>query len=295
MKLVFLGSPSPATPTLRALVGAGHEVLGVVTQPDKRRGRGSEMIATPVAQLARELGIPVWHSLDPVAHCGAELAVVVAYGKLIPQSILDVVPMINVHFSLLPKWRGAAPVERALLAGDEEIGVCIMGLEAGLDTGPIFAQCSIPVGQKSSLELLNELADLGAQLCAEVLAQSPLPTPTPQQGEATYAAKLGPHDFILEPDDSAASLVRVVRLGRAFTYINGHRVRIHAATQGSDVSGTPGTVTFDRGLRLHASEGAIEVSILQSEGSRRLDSGDWWRGARLAEPIRWGSTTLNVG
>ena len=295
MKLVFLGSPSPATPTLRALVDAGHEVLGVVTQPDKRRGRGSEMIATPVAQVARELGIPVWHSLDLVSSCGAELGVVVAYGKLIPQSLLDVVPMINVHFSLLPKWRGAAPVERALLAGDHETGVCIMGLEAGLDTGPIFAQSSTLVGQKSSLELLNELADLGAQLCVEVLWQSPLPTPLPQEGGVTYAAKLTPQDFILEPDVSAEMLVRVVRLGRAFTHINGQRVRIHGAVLGSEVRGTPGTVTFSNGLQLHTGDGSIAVTSLQSEGSRRLDSGDWWRGARLAEPIRWGSATLNVG
>jgi len=295
MKLVFLGSPSPATPTLRALVDAGHDVLGVVTQPDKRRGRGSDMIATPVAQVARELGIPVWHSLEPVVDCGAELGVVVAYGKLVPQSLLDVVPMINVHFSLLPKWRGAAPVERALLAGDEKTGVCIMGLEAGLDTGPIFAQSSTLVGEKSSLELLDELADLGAQLCVEVLSQSPLPSPTPQEGEATYAAKLGPHDFILEPESPAEALVRVVRLGRAYTYINGQRVRIHGATPGLATSKTPGMVTFDRGLWLHASDGAIEVLVLQSEGSRRLDSGDWWRGARLTEPIRWGSATLNVG
>jgi methionyl-tRNA formyltransferase len=295
MKLVFLGSPSPATPTLRALVDAGHEVLGVVTQPDKRRGRGSEMIATPVAQVARELGIPVWHSLDLVSSCGAELGVVVAYGKLIPQSLLDVVPMINVHFSLLPKWRGAAPVERALLAGDHETGVCIMGLEAGLDTGPIFAQSSTLVGQKSSLELLNELADLGAQLCVEVLWQSPLPTPLPQEGGVTYAAKLTPQDFILEPDVSAEMLVRVVRLGRAFTYINGQRVRIHGAVLGSEVRGTPGMVTFDHGLQLHARDGIIAVTNLQSEGSRRLASGDWWRGARLTEPIRWGSVTLNVG
>ena len=295
MKLVFLGSPSPATPTLRALVDAGHEVLGVVTQPDKRRGRGSEMIATPVAQVARELGIPVWHSLDLVSSCGAELGVVVAYGKLIPQSLLDVVPMINVHFSLLPKWRGAAPVERALLAGDHETGVCIMGLEAGLDTGPIFAQSSTLVGQKSSLELHNELADLGAQLCVEVLWQSPLPTPLPQEGGVTYAAKLTPQDFILEPDVSAEMLVRVVRLGRAFTYINGQRVRIHGAVLGSEVRGTPGMVTFDHGLQLHAMDGIIAVTNLQSEGSRRLASGDWWRGARLTEPIRWGSVTLNVG
>jgi methionyl-tRNA formyltransferase len=295
MKLVFLGSPSPATPTLRGLVDAGHEVLGVVTQPDKRRGRGSEMIATPVAQIARELGIPIWHSLEPIMDSGAELGVVVAYGKLIPQSLLDVVPMINVHFSLLPKWRGAAPVERALLAGDNETGVCIMGLEAGLDTGPIFAQASIPLDEKTSLELLDELADLGARLCVEVLSQSPLPAPSPQEGEATYASKLGPQDFILEPELSTELLIRVIRLGRAFTYINGQRVRIHGAVLGSEDLGIPGTVVFNSGLQLHAGDGSLAVTSLQSEGSRRLDSGDWWRGARLTEPIRWGSVTLNVG
>ena len=295
MKLVFLGSPSPATPTLRALVDAGHEVVGVVTQPDKRRGRGSEMIATPVAQVAREIGIPVWHSLDEVQNCGAELGVVVAYGKLIPQSLLDIVPMINVHFSLLPKWRGAAPVERALLAGDEETGVCIMGLEIGLDTGPIFAQRTTRIDEKSSLELLNELANLGAQLCIDVLSTSPLPDPKPQLGDATYAAKLTPQDFILEPEVDSESLARIVRLGRAFTYINGHRVRIHEVLLRPDVAGQPGTVTFNQELQLHTRVGALVVIVLQSEGSRRLESGDWWRGARLTEPIRWGSQTLNVG
>jgi len=295
MKLVFLGSPSPATPTLSALVDAGHEVVGVVTQPDKRRGRGSEMIATPVAQSARELGIPVWHTLDEVAASGAELGVVVAYGKLIPQSLLDIVPMINVHFSLLPKWRGAAPVERAVLAGDEETGVCIMGLEVGLDTGPIFAQRTTRIDEKSSLELLNELAELGAQLCVDVLSRWPVPAPEPQSGEATYAAKLTPLDFILEPEVPSTVLVRKVRLGRAFTYINGQRVRIHGASLRADLDGQPGTVTFDQGLHLHAHAGALVVLALQSEGSRRLESGDWWRGARLSEPIRWGSQSLNLG
>ncbi|MEI8147871.1 MAG: formyltransferase family protein, partial [Actinomycetes bacterium] len=234
-------------------------------------------------------------SLDEVQNSGAELGVVVAYGKLIPQSLLDIVPMINVHFSLLPKWRGAAPVERALLAGDEETGVCIMGLEVGLDTGPIFAQRTTRIDEKSSLELLNELANLGAQLCIDVLSTSPLPDPKPQLGDATYAAKLTPQDFILEPEVDSESLARIVRLGRAFTYINGHRVRIHETLLRPDVAGQPGTATFHQELQLHTRVGALAVIVLQSEGSRRLESGDWWRGARLTEPIRWGSQTLNVG
>lgn len=295
MKVVFLGSPGPATPTLRALVAAGHQVLGVVTQPDKRRGRGGDLIPTPVAQVARELNIPIWHDLSNVATCGAELGVVVAYGKIIKQELLDQVPMINVHFSLLPKWRGAAPVERALLAGDEVTGVCIMGLEAGLDTGPIFARAETPIGKKSSLDLLNELAEMGASLCVSVMAPGVLPEPEPQVGEATYAAKLGPEDFILESDRRAIELERTVRLGRAYTFINGLRVRIHVGEVAEHQSAQPGEVDFDGELLLICNGGALRVRELQAEGSRRMSSGDWWRGVRLAEPIRWGSATLTVG
>ena len=295
MKIVFLGSPGPATPTLRALVAAGHDVVGVVTQPDKRRGRGSELVATPVAKVARELGIPVWHDLSQVSTCGAELGVVVAYGKIIKSALLEQVPMINVHFSLLPKWRGAAPVERALLAGDEVTGVCIMGLEAGLDTGPIYASASTAIGTKSSLDLLAELADMGAALCVSVLALGELPAPTPQTGEPSYAAKLGPEDFVLEPERSAVELERVIRLGRAFTYINGQRVRIHAGELTEWPAGTSGHVGFEGEVLLCCTSGVLRIHELQAEGSRRMASGDWWRGVRLTEPIRWGSGTLNLG
>lgn len=138
MRLAYFGTPEMAVPPLQALVAAGHDVALVVTRVDKRRGRGSELSPSPVKAAALELGLPVSHSVDDVLGRDIELGVVVAFGQLIKPHVLTEVPMVNMHFSLLPRWRGAAPVERALLAGDTETGVCLMQLEEGLDTGPIY-------------------------------------------------------------------------------------------------------------------------------------------------------------
>ena len=140
MRLAFLGTPSAAVPSLEALVYAGHEVALVVTRPDRKRGRGSELSPSPVKQAALGLGLPVSHSLKDLEGLGVERGIVVAYGALIPAAVLAVTPMLNVHFSLLPRWRGAAPVQRAILAGDEQTGVCVMTLEEALDTGPVRAR-----------------------------------------------------------------------------------------------------------------------------------------------------------
>ena len=153
MRLVYLGTPEAAVPPLRALVDAGHEVALVVTQPDKRRSRGGRSDPSPVKAAALELGLPLVtpekarEVVDDVAASGAEAGVVVAFGQLLPTALLEALPLgfVNVHFSLLPRWRGAAPVERALLAGDEETGVCLMQIEAGLDTGPVFACDRVPI------------------------------------------------------------------------------------------------------------------------------------------------------
>ncbi|MEY2443834.1 MAG: methionyl-tRNA formyltransferase, partial [Ilumatobacteraceae bacterium] len=149
-RLVFLGTPDMAVPPLRALVAAGFDVVLVVTRPDKRRGRGSQLMASPVKAAAIELGLPVSHTVDDVVGSAAELGVVVAFGQLIKPHVLDAVPMVNLHFSLLPRWRGAAPVERALLAGDQQTGVCLMQLEAGLDTGPVFRCEAVPIGASTT-------------------------------------------------------------------------------------------------------------------------------------------------
>ena len=161
-RLVFLGTPAMAVPPLRALVAAGYDVALVVTRPDKRRGRGSEPAPSPVKAAAVELGLPVTHRVDDALDAGADLGVVVAYGALIKAHVLAELPMVNLHFSLLPRWRGAAPVERALLAGDAETGVCVMQLEEGLDTGPVFACERRPIGPDQTADGLRaELVEAG--------------------------------------------------------------------------------------------------------------------------------------
>ncbi|HYU65811.1 MAG TPA: methionyl-tRNA formyltransferase, partial [Jatrophihabitantaceae bacterium] len=186
-RLVYLGTPQMAVPPLRALHDAGHDIALVVTQPDRRRGRGPATSPSPVKALARELGIPVSHAVDDVLTADADLGVVVAFGKLIKPHVLDALPMINVHFSLLPRWRGAAPVERALLAGDTETGVCIMDVDVTLDTGAVYAKETVPIGERDTADDLRAtLVDVGTRLLLDVLAGE-LPRPEPQSGEPTYA------------------------------------------------------------------------------------------------------------
>src|SRR3954469_19397759 len=165
MRLAYLGTPAASVPPLRALAGAGHDIRIVVTQPDKRRGRGGSLIPSPVAAAAEELGLRVSNKVDDVLDAGVELGVVVAFGRLIKPHVLDQVPMVNVHFSLLPRWRGAAPVERAILAGDTETGVCLMGLEEGLDTGPVYECVKADIGQDDTADdLRRRLAEIGTRM-----------------------------------------------------------------------------------------------------------------------------------
>src|SRR5580698_5163295 len=153
-RLAFLGTPDMAVPPLRALVEAGHDLALCVTRPDRKRGRGGALSPSPVKAAALELGLAVTHSMQDLVTADVELAVVVAYGRIIPASLLAQIPMVNLHFSLLPRWRGAAPVERALLAGDAETGVCLMKLEEGLDTGPVYGRLSVPIGDEEDLSTL---------------------------------------------------------------------------------------------------------------------------------------------
>ena len=199
MRLVFFGTPDDAVPTLRALVDAGHDVALVVTQPDRRRGRGGELVPSPVKAAAIALGLPVRtperarEVRDEVAASGAEVGVVVAFGQLLPEPLFTSVPLgfVNVHFSLLPRWRGAAPVERAMLAGDAETGVCIMEIEQGLDTGRVYARASTPIApDETAGELRARLVALGTDLLLETLPDLARLVPGDQEGEPTDAAKL---------------------------------------------------------------------------------------------------------
>src|ERR1022692_2797206 len=191
MRLAFLGTPEASVVSLRALVQAGHDVAIVITRPDRRRGRGSELSASPVKVAALELGLRVSDQIGDLDGLDLECGVVVAYGALIRAAVLERLPMLNVHFSLLPRWRGAAPVERAILAGDEVTGVSIMSLEAALDTGPVHLVRPLVVGEKTASELTRELAHVGAEALIEVLASPELMSnPRAQAGPATYAEKL---------------------------------------------------------------------------------------------------------
>lgn len=233
MKLVYLGTPEMAVPPLRALVAAGHEIVLVVTRVDKRRGRGSEVSPSPVKAAARELGLRVTHDVDDVVAAareqGAELGVVVAFGQIIKPHVLEVLPMVNLHFSLLPRWRGAAPVERALLAGDEVTGVCVMALEEGLDTGGVYARREVPIGpETTAAELREELVGVGTELLVGTLA-SPLGEPEPQHGEVTHAAKFTSADFEIDWTRSVEDVHRLVRVGGAWTTFRGKRLKINSA------------------------------------------------------------------
>jgi methionyl-tRNA formyltransferase len=285
-RLVYLGTPAVAVPPLRALVAAGFEVVLVVTRVDKRRGRGSELSPSPVKAAAVELGLPVTHALDDVLTAGADLGVVVAYGRLVPASILAVVPMINVHFSLLPRWRGAAPMERALLAGDAETGVGIMQLEEGLDTGGLFAERRVDIGPRvTGEELRATLVDIGTDLLVRTL-RAGLDAPRPQQGEATYAAKLGPDDLALRFDRPAGELERVVRLGGAWTTFRGRRLKVHAAVPVDDAGLVPGAVDGDV---VGTATCGLRLVTVQPEGRAPMAAGAWLAGARLQPGDRLGS------
>ncbi len=290
MRLAFLGTPDAAVPSLRALVTAGHDIAMVVTRPDRRRGRGGELTPSPVKVAATELGLRVGHGLSELEGLDVERGVVVAYGALIPAAVLERLPMLNVHFSLLPRWRGAAPVERAILAGDEETGVAVMSLEAELDTGPVHLERRVSVDGKTASQLTGELATLGAEALVEVLATPELlDTPRVQQGEATYARKLTKETFHLVPSMPRELLLRTVRLERAFTFVNGRRVRVLRAHAVEGAPHEPGSLVAGAGgVALVGADGSIGLDQVQPDGGRPMTGWSWWTGARLDhDTVRW--------
>jgi methionyl-tRNA formyltransferase len=292
VRLVFFGTPADAVPALEALHEAGHDVAVVVTQPDRRRGRGSEPSPSPVKAAAEALGLPVLtpersrEVIDEVAASGAELGVVVAFGQILPQALLDALPrgFVNVHFSLLPRWRGAAPVERAMLAGDTETGVCIMALEAGLDTGPVYSHTLCTIGSHETAgELRARLVAAGTKLLVETLPAVPTTTPRPQTGEPTYADKLTVEEFELDWEQSAADLARVVRAGNprpgAWTTDHGTRLKIwRVRPLSAGIDAPPGTV-FGH-TRVATGDGALELVEVQPEGRRVMAANAWLAGRR---------------
>jgi methionyl-tRNA formyltransferase len=286
VKLAFLGTPEVAAGTLRALVEAGQDVMVVVTRADTRRGRGPVPSPSPVKAAALELGVPVVHKPAEIVGYGPELGVVVAYGRLIKPDVLAKVPMVNVHFSLLPRWRGAAPVERAILAGDSETGVCLMQLEEGLDTGPVYARATTPIGEEeTSEELRGRLAAMGTEVLLRSLAEG-LPAPVPQVGEPTYADKVGPAELKLDFSLPAEVVNRSVRIGRAWTTFRGKRLLVWKAQVLPDQQGlSAGQI---QGNKVGTAAGTLELLLVQPEAKPVMDAAAWVRGARPRPDERFG-------
>ncbi len=238
------------------------------------------MVPSPVKAAAAELGLPVTDRVDDVLDAGAELGVVVAYGRLIKPHVLAVLPMVNLHFSLLPRWRGAAPVERAILAGDAVTGVCVMALEEGLDTGPVYACEERPIGEEETLdEVRSALTNTGTRMLVELLATG-LPEPRPQTGEPTYAAKIEPEEHHLDWARPAVELHRVVRLGSAWTTFRDRRLRVLRARVATGSELAPGELDV-AGLRVGTGDGALELLEVQPEGKGTQPATSWRNGARL--------------
>lgn len=288
-RLAYLGTPAAAVPPLRALVEAGFDVELVVSQPDRRRGRGGATTPSPVKAAALELGLPVTDRTADVIGSDAELGVVVAYGRLVKPPVLAVLPFVNLHFSLLPRWRGAAPVERALLAGDVETGVCLMQLEAGLDTGPVFAREVVSIGaDQTADELRTQLVAVGSRLLVAQLTGG-LGQPVAQVGEVTHAAKIEPAELELRWDRNAEQLHRLVRLGRAWTTFRGRRLKVlRAVSAPVRPSGEPGSLGED-GLTVAAGAGALRLLEVQPEGRPAQPADAWRNGARPGPADRLGS------
>jgi len=301
MRIAFMGTPPFAARALEALIAAGHEIAAVYSQPPRPAGRGHKLVKSAVQTLAESHGIEVrtperLKSPDEHAAFAAlnlDLAVVAAYGLILPKAILDAPKLgcLNIHASLLPRWRGAAPIQRAILAGDAETGVTIMRMDVGLDTGPMLLKGAVPIGRwTTSASLTGELADLGAGLVVEAIARlekGELPDiPQPEDG-MTYAAKLDRADGIVDWTRSAAEIDRQIRAlspwpGTSFE-LNGERIKLLEATP-TGAHGTPGTIvgTAEDGSPIAAcGTGALKLTLLQRPGKAAQDGASFIRGFAL--------------
>ena len=275
---------------LRGILREGHRIDLVITAPDKRRGRGGSLLPTPVKSAALEAGLPVSHDHEDLRDLAGpdRLGVVVAYGRLIPASLLGTVPMLNVHFSLLPRWRGAAPVERAILAGDEETGVCIMRMDEGLDTGNVLAVERTPIRpDDTTAGLLERLALMSVPLLSSCLDLPDL-TGVPQRGESTYARKIGPDEGDIDWSEPADAVARRVRALRCHTHLEGRRIAILAVGEPIEsaslpVDAAPGSVV--PGPHVRAGGGWLRLLEVRPEGRSSVSGAEWFRGLRSARPV----------
>ncbi|MGV3555846.1 MAG: methionyl-tRNA formyltransferase [Croceibacterium sp.] len=297
MRIVFMGTPAFAVPTLLALHEAGHAISAAYTQPPRPAGRGKQERKSPVHLAAEKLGVPVCHpaslrdldtQADFFAH-EAELGVVVAYGLILPKAILDAPTQgcLNVHASLLPHWRGAAPIQRAILAGDSVTGVTIMRMEEGLDTGPMLATARVPIEDKTAGELTDELAEIGARLLVETVADLDQIEVRPQPTGATYAEKISKLETRLDWDKPAERLEREVRAFAPFPgswfELDGERIKVLRARV-IGVNGATGTV-LDNELTVACGNAALRPVLVQPAGKQAMEAEAFLRG----KPVRVGT------
>ena len=298
MRVIFMGTPEFSVPALEALA-ARHQVACVYSQPPRPAGRGKELRKTPVHQRAEALGLPVRTPArlrDPAeqqafAALGADVAVVVAYGLIRPQPVLDAPRLgcLNIHASLLPRWRGAAPIHRAIMAGDRETGVSIMQMEAGLDTGPVLLREAVPIGAEETTAVLHDrLSALGARLIVAALDRLPdlVPVPQPEAG-VTYAAKIDKAEARVDWSRPAAEVDRLIRglspFPGAWVEVGGERVKLLGSRLAAG-EGAPGAVLG--GFTVACGTGAVEVTVAQREGKRPLPAVEVLKGLDL--PARLG-------
>ncbi|WP_265500214.1 methionyl-tRNA formyltransferase [Paracoccus beibuensis] len=297
MRVIFMGTPEFSVPALRA-IAAEHEVVAVYSQPPRAAGRGQTARPTPVHAAAEALGIPVRtpESLrDPQAQAqfaaiDADVAVVVAYGLILPQPVLDAPRLgcLNIHASILPRWRGAAPIHRAILAGDAETGVAIMQMEAGLDTGPVMAETKTPIGSMETTSDLHErLAEMGAGLIVYVLSRLPLPTTPQVDTGVTYATKIDKSEARIDWTRPAFEVDRQIRglspFPGAWCDVGGERVKL-LRSRLVEANGAPGTVLRD--FTIACGDGAVQITLAQRAGKRPMTATELLRGWDL--PSRLG-------
>lgn len=292
MRVIFMGTPEFSVPALQA-IAARHQVVAAYSQPPRQAGRGQKPRPSPVQRAAEALGIPVRTPLRlkdaedqrDFSALQADVAVVVAYGLILPQPVLDAPRLgcLNIHASLLPRWRGAAPIHRAIMAGDGETGVAIMQMQAGLDTGPVLAEARTPIGpEETTADLHDRLAALGAGLIADVLEHLPLPAVPQADAGVTYAHKIDKAEARIDWTRPAETVDRQIRalspFPGAWCMIGGERVKL-LRSRLAPGSGAPGTVLS--GFSIACGSGAIEVLEAQREGKRPMPAAEVLRGLSL--------------
>ncbi|MBF0447522.1 MAG: methionyl-tRNA formyltransferase [Magnetococcales bacterium] len=308
-RIVYMGTPDFAVYPLQALLDGGEQVVGVFTQPDKKTGRGQKTQATPVKVAASQANIPVFQPLkmrDPeaVAQLKAlqpDLVVVTAYGQILSEEVLAIPPQgcINIHASLLPRWRGAAPIQRALLAGDEESGISIMLMEKGLDTGPVYSSVRTPLSKTmTGGELHDQLARLGADLLLKTLSQMKAGTvpaqAQPEQG-VTYAKKLTRADEEIDWSQPAEQIQRQIFAlnpwPAAMSQLGNNAIKLFRCSPGQGQITQPGTVIalHEEGPEISCGQGSLIITEIQKPGKKRMPAADWLRGRPLKIGDRLGS------